>query len=202
MRYSPLVHAAQIGLKSLGFDPGPLDGFDGPRTQAALMRWKAVPLVGQTFDARTETVLKTLDPKAQTIFRQFITAARLRIATSGYEWVAISGNRTFKEQDALYAKGRTAPGKIVTNAKAGQSNHNFGIAVDFGVFKDGVYVDVSSPRDAERIHRLAASVAAAFGIEWGGNWSRFKDFPHFEVITGLSSLAKRQRVLRGLSVLP
>ncbi|MDA7028670.1 M15 family metallopeptidase, partial [Bacillus sp. CLL-7-23] len=42
-----------------------------------------------------------------------------------------SGYRSFAEQNKLYAKGRTASGKIVTNAKAGQSNHNYGLAVDY-----------------------------------------------------------------------
>jgi len=42
----------------------------------------------------------------------------------------ISGLRTYEEQDALYAQGRTAPGPKVTNAPGGHSNHNFGLAFD------------------------------------------------------------------------
>lgn len=42
-----------------------------------------------------------------------------------------SGYRSFAEQNKLYAQGRTAPGKIVTNAKGGQSNHNYGLAIDY-----------------------------------------------------------------------
>jgi hypothetical protein len=45
--------------------------------------------------------------------------------------------RSFAEQDALYAQGRTKPGKIVTKARGGFSNHNFGVAFDIGVFKGG-----------------------------------------------------------------
>ncbi|WP_309244896.1 M15 family metallopeptidase [Bacillus sp. WMMC1349] len=45
-----------------------------------------------------------------------------------------SGYRSFAEQNKLYAKGRTASGKIVTNAKAGQSNHNYGLAVDYVLY--------------------------------------------------------------------
>ena len=40
------------------------------------------------------------------------------------------GLRTIAEQDELYAQGRTKPGKIVTNAKGGKSNHNSGLAID------------------------------------------------------------------------
>jgi hypothetical protein len=38
--------------------------------------------------------------------------------------------RSIAEQDALYAKGRTEPGEVVTQAKGGQSPHNHGLAVD------------------------------------------------------------------------
>lgn len=44
--------------------------------------------------------------------------------------------RTFAEQEALYAQGRTKPGKVVTNAKAGMSYHNYGLAVDIVLLKD------------------------------------------------------------------
>lgn len=45
MPYDPIIEAAQIGLKSLGFDPGVADGFDGPKTRSALSAWKGVPAV-------------------------------------------------------------------------------------------------------------------------------------------------------------
>src|ERR1043165_556102 len=44
--------------------------------------------------------------------------------------------RTFEEQNALYAQGRTKPGQIVTNAKGGQSYHNYGLAIDFALLID------------------------------------------------------------------
>jgi hypothetical protein len=42
----------------------------------------------------------------------------------------VQGVRTFAEQDALYAQGRTRKGLRVTNAKGGQSYHNYGLAAD------------------------------------------------------------------------
>ena len=62
----------------------------------------------------------------------------------------ISGHRTWEEQDALYAKGRTKPGKRVTNARGGYSNHNFGTAVDFAVFKGSVYLDGGNKSQRDR----------------------------------------------------
>lgn len=53
---------------------------------------------------------------------------------------AHSGLRTYEEQNALYAQGRTAPGNKVTNAKGGFSNHNFGIAFDIGIFEGAKYL--------------------------------------------------------------
>ena len=54
--------------------------------------------------------------------------------------------RTFAEQDALYAEGRTAPGHIVTWAQAGQSPHNFGLAFDMVPLRNGKPVwDANDP---------------------------------------------------------
>jgi len=189
------------------------DGIDGPMT------WKAIEtrLVPSTptvvsdpggplmqFDLRTEKNLATLDAKARPAFRRFIASAREEAAKRGCEYIAISGNRTYAEQDALYAKGRTATGPKVTNAKGGESNHNFGIAMDFGVFRAGRYLDGGNPEDAAlaaEVHKAAAQHAKANGIEWGGDWKAFKDFPHFEIHTGLSNYQKRQRMASVGSVL-
>ena len=136
--------------------------------------------------ARTLKNIATLDPKAQAQMTRFALAAQAVAANFGCDYQAIAGNRTWKDQDALYAQGRTAPGPKVTNAKGGQSNHNFGIACDFGVFKDGAYLDETNPKLAEQVHKACAAHAEDNGLSWGGNWSGFQDTPHFEVSTLLS----------------
>ncbi|HVG34723.1 MAG TPA: peptidoglycan-binding protein, partial [Pyrinomonadaceae bacterium] len=50
------------------------------------------------------------------------------LAKAGMQIEVVQGLRTFAEQDALFAQGRTKPGKVVTNARGGQSNHNYGLA--------------------------------------------------------------------------
>lgn len=89
--------------------------------------------------------------------------------------------RSKAEQDALYAKGRRGiPGeKIVTNAKGGQSNHNFGVAVDlFQYDKDGEAIFESG---TTRYNKIVAAMKKR-GMEWGGDWSgSFKDYPHFQL---------------------
>jgi peptidoglycan L-alanyl-D-glutamate endopeptidase CwlK len=93
------------------------------------------------------------------------TALIQALAKKGHTTEVVQGLRTFAEQDALYAKGRTKPGQIVTNAKGGQSNHNFGLAVDLAPFVAG------KPQwnDKAGFIRIGAE-AAKHGLEWGGNW--------------------------------
>lgn len=79
------------------------------------------------------------------------------------------GLRTFDEQNALFGKRPK-----VTNAKGGQSSHNYGVATDFVVYVNGkVTWDVEYYKS---IGRWASQV----GLTWGGNW-RFKDMPHVQL---------------------
>lgn len=152
-------------------------------------------------DERSAKNVATLHPKVQEIFRNWIAESQILAKAHGYEYKAISGNRTWDEQSKIYAQGRTSPGKIVTNAKPGYSNHNYGIAVDMGVFKDGKYLDGSKPAEAEQFHRKAAIVAEKYNLEWGGSWKTFKDYPHFEYRTGKTLSQLRQLVTEGKDIL-
>lgn len=100
----------------------------------------------------------------------------------GVDYWAISGERTHEEQNALYAQGRTKPGNIVTNAKGGQSMHNFAIAVDFckdkDTTRDGLQPDYTDPA-----YTVLGEEAAKVGLEWGGKW-KFKDLPHVQLPIG------------------
>lgn len=140
-------------------------------------------------DLRSEGVIATLLPTVQPYARRLIQAA----AAQGITIKVISGLRTYAEQDALYAKGRTEPGGKVTNAKAGFSNHNFGTAFDIGVFDDnGTYVP-ESPK-----YRVVGALGKKLGLEWGGDWVSIQDEPHFQLrpvwATGLSETAMITRL--------
>lgn len=103
--------------------------------------------------------------------------------------------RTIAEQDAIYAQGRTKPGKIVTRARGGYSWHNYGLAVDIvlihDVDGDGDYDravwDVKSDFDGDKISDWMEVVAIfkSYGWEWGGDW-KFSDPPHFQKTFGYS----------------
>lgn len=166
--------------------------------------WPARVAEAASFDERTEKILAGLDAKAVPVFRRFLARAQATAATLGCEYKLISGHRTWEEQDALYAQGRFKSGKIVTKAKGGQSNHNFGIAADAGVFLGRIYLDGGSKEQqalAAKVHRACSEHAAACGLEWGGSWTSFKDLPHYEVWTGLTMAGKRSAYKEKGSVL-
>jgi peptidoglycan L-alanyl-D-glutamate endopeptidase CwlK len=95
--------------------------------------------------------------------------------------------RTIEEQNALYAQGRTMPGKIVTNAKGGESNHNYGIAIDICILIDkdnnGTFETVDWDINSMHFQRVKDYFKKQ-GLLWGGDWKSFKDYPHFEYPTG------------------
>ena len=159
---------SRIGLEA--------DGNAGPLTWAALYErivGNAPPAEADpgALDERSARNVATLQPDV----RPFATALVERAAMQGIVIKVISGTRSYVEQDTLFAQGRTAPGNIVTNARGGQSNHNFGIAFDVGVFDGRRYLDHSP------LYKAVGAIGLALGLEWGGNWTSFVDEPHFQL---------------------
>lgn len=155
------------------------DGRAGPETWGAIHA-RLVPSAPRradvspdiaAVDPRSEKVIATLLPEVQPLARALVQKA----AQTGIRIRVISGLRTYAEQDALYAQGRSAPGKIVTYARAGHSNHNFGLAFDVGVFEGAKYRG-SSPK-----YKAVGVLGMDLGLEWGGNWKTFVDEPHFQL---------------------
>jgi peptidoglycan L-alanyl-D-glutamate endopeptidase CwlK len=111
--------------------------------------------------------------------------------------------RTFKEQNDLYAQGRSKPGKIVTFAKGGQSYHNYGLAIDivFLIDKDGngsyetASWDISTDwdKDGTTDWKEVDFVFNMYG--WKGLYKDGKrwDFPHFQKDFGLN-IVKLQKL--------
>lgn len=110
--------------------------------------------------------------------------------------------RTNKEQDEIYAQGRTKPGKIVTWAKGGQSYHNYGLAIDIVLLLDldgngvkDVSWDIVKDYDGDHISdwREIVEVFTKYGWEWGGNWNKPKtDTPHFQKTFGKSIMELKE----------
>jgi len=104
------------------------------------------------------------------------------IKDTGLEWVITSTWRPFHEQQALYDQGRTAPGRIVTNAKAGESFHNYGCAFDFAVLHDEK-IDWNDLPTYRRVGELGEEL----GLQWGGRFKGLIDLPHFQMSFGFST---------------
>lgn len=94
------------------------------------------------------------------------------------------GLRTAKRQAEMYAQGRNTSGKKITNADGvnKKSYHQSGKAFDIYAFVDGKAT--WEHKYYEPIARHLQKVAKEkFGIdlEWGGDWAKFKDLPHFQI---------------------
>ena len=87
--------------------------------------------------------------------------------------------RTNAEQDALYAQGRTKPGPIVTYSKAGESYHNYGLAIDFCLIING---KVSWAIDKNWLAVIA--IFESYGWKSGHRWTKLRDSPHVEKTFG------------------
>lgn len=120
--------------------------------------------------------LDDLHPKVAAQCRAFIDKCKAQ----GIDVLITSTYRDAESQAALYAQGRSTPGKKVTNAKPGQSWHNWRVAFDFVPIVHGKaqWNDVAT---FERCGKIAESV----GLEWAGRWTRFKELAHCQYTGGL-----------------
>ena len=136
----------------------------------------------KNFSARSLSNLKGIHPDLVKVMTE-------AIKDSPVDFTITDGIRTVSEQAALYAQGRTKPGKVVTHVDGinKKSNHQikadgYGYAVDLYPFKNGS-VQVNDADGLKVIAGHIKDVANKLNIkvEWGGDWISFKDFPHFEL---------------------
>ncbi|MNO44252.1 Peptidoglycan L-alanyl-D-glutamate endopeptidase CwlK precursor [compost metagenome] len=134
--------------------------------------------------AKSASKLTGLHP----VVRQATERLIERSFASSVPIIITQGLRTITEQNELYAQGRTKPGQIVTNARGGYSNHNFGMAIDFALLQpDGKSVSWTVGKE----WMVVVEIAKQLGFEWGGDWKSFKDYPHFEMCFGLTTAQYR-----------
>lgn len=70
-------------------------------------------------------------------FREMVIAALSEAQLMGVDLHIYEGFRSLERQQYLWDSGRSRPGPIVTNAKPGQSAHNWGLAADLVAKVDG-----------------------------------------------------------------
>lgn len=133
---------------------------------------------GTKADSRSEGNIATLLPRVRPFARALIEKG----ANQGIIIKVTSGTRSFAEQDELFAQGRTKRGKIVSNARGGFSNHNFGIAFDVTIFTGSSDPEkAKTPVFESPIYKAIGALGTELGLEWGGNWKTIVDEPHFQL---------------------
>ncbi|MBY0115954.1 M15 family metallopeptidase [Paenibacillus xylanexedens] len=113
-----------------------------------------------------------------------------KAARRGIVIVITHGYRSSEEQDALFNQGRSSAGNIVTNARGGESYHNYGLAIDFALRTPDGDVVWDMERDDNGNGKAdwmeVVDLAKELGFTWGGDWANFPDYPHLQMDFGLS----------------
>jgi peptidoglycan L-alanyl-D-glutamate endopeptidase CwlK len=121
--------------------------------------------------------INALEPCVAVLCHKFIADCRAQ----GIDCLVTSTFRDAESQNALYAQGRTMPGAIVTNAKGGQSWHNWRCAFDMVPIVHGK----AQWNDMETF-RKCGEIGKKLGLEWAGDWRKFKEYAHFQLTQGLT----------------
>jgi peptidoglycan L-alanyl-D-glutamate endopeptidase CwlK len=144
-------------------------------------------LVPEPIDPNDERHIAKLHPSLRWHARTLLEHA----LEDGIDLTITQSLRTMQEQGDLFAQGRSRPGPRVTNAPAGFSWHNFGLAFDVAIDRDpGVGIKPAWPNEFA-LWRHIGEIGELIGLEWGGRWKR-PDLPHFQRIAGLTLAAARR----------
>lgn len=120
--------------------------------------------------------IEDLLPSVQEKVNKFIELCH----NNDIDLLVTSTYRDNESQNQLYAQGRTLPGKKVTNAKAGESWHNYRCAVDVVPLRSGKPVwDGNDP-----VWKTVGKLGKEAGLEWAGDWVKFKELAHFQYTGG------------------
>ncbi len=196
------VKTIQSQLNKVGFNCGTPDGYFGSGTKRAVRNFQTskgltsngivdyvtrIKLFESQPPSPSKNYYESRNEKAiNTLYNSTIrSAARSVVAKAleqGIDILITCGFRSNEEQTRLYNQGRTTPGNIVTYAKAGESYHNYGLAIDF-VPVDENGNTLWSPLST---FTTVGEIGERCGFEWGGRWKR-KDRPHIEMTFGLST---------------
>lgn len=180
------VYSLQRVLKVDGLYAGKIDGIEGPLTRAGRAIWEkrmADAAARWPLDARSEGVLAACSVRLNEAVRPWLVQKVLPWAKGrGYAVKVIQGLRSWAEQNSLSA--------AVTNAKGGKSFHNYGAAIDLGIF------DLSLPparqydgvpdRAYDSLHAVCGKPA---GTIWGGDFKSLHDAPHYQLSDWGSSIS-------------
>jgi peptidoglycan LD-endopeptidase CwlK len=117
--------------------------------------------------------------------QRLLLAFKIMQEKYGYQMALLEGYRSPARQDVLARMGNQ-----VTNARAWQSWHQYGLAADCAFWRDGKLVISEKDPWAMRGYQLYGQVAESLGLTWGGRWTMM-DFGHAELrLRGVMSSAR------------
>lgn len=105
-----------------------------------------------------------------------------RCRAAGIDVLTTCTYRPQAEQDALYAQGRTKPGRKVTWTRKSRHSETLN-GVPAASAWDFVPLIAGKPSwsDKDPSWKIAGAIAEELGLEWGGNWTRSRDMPHIQM---------------------
>ncbi|MGE1217327.1 peptidoglycan-binding protein [Bacillus toyonensis] len=186
----------QKKLQSIGIYFGALNGiFDASTTQATKKYQKEQNLYpsgditprtrhklfnpdSQSEFYTSSNHLHSLHPYVEILAKEFLQLTK----ANGLDVRIYSVFRSWSEQDRLFSLGRWKPGKKVTNARGGESYHNWGLAFDAAPFENN-----SIPWGNIKKFKQMGYIGEKLGLNWGGRFTTLVDHPHFEYSFGLST---------------
>jgi len=122
--------------------------------------------------------LDDLNPHVKDLAQQFVAKA----AGQGVDVIITSTYRDDEAQLALYQQGRSMPGAIVTNAKPGESYHNYHLAFDFAPVVNG-----KIPWADSAVFTRLGILGESLGLEWAGRWTgSLREMAHLQWTDGLT----------------
>lgn len=145
----------------------------------------------QYYDQITLDRIKLIHPKVREELLQDYLYVNNKLLPKGVRLRFTHTYRSPEEQDKLFNQRPK-----VTNAKGWQSIHNYALAFDIVILLDkdnnGTFETVSWDVDAN--WKKIANYFKSKGWEWGGDWTSFKDYPHFQKDFGLSWQQMKQKI--------
>lgn len=121
--------------------------------------------------------LADLHPEVRAMAQKFIDQCK----AVDIDVIITSTYRDLEDQAVIYAAGRTMPGPIRTNAKPGQSIHNYRLAFDFCPIVHGKAV-----WDDLALYERCGAIGKQIGLDWAGDWTTFKEYAHLQYTGGLT----------------
>lgn len=164
------------------YQHGEVDGIAGAKTQRAAEQWvkehAKIRIRQGELDERTERNLATVCPEVAQAVRAWIRdKVNPYCRHAGLVCKVIEGSRTVAAQNAL--------GKGVTNASGGNSFHNYGLAIDIGLFRGNEYL--TGDREYRNLHTVCGDPE---GMMWGGKFKSITDTPHYQIAAYGAGISK------------